>query len=144
MTRRADETRPLKATVIGTLDLSGDHDAAVAPVAADLVYRPRDPLAVNMVLRGPDGVEVGWTFAWELLARGLRGPAGEGDVRVRPLHGAGSLIEVALATSFGVRMHFPARAVDDFVRKVRARADADAEGVPRALEAALATITQQA
>lgn len=136
--------RPLKATVIGTLDLSGEHEAAVAPVAAELVYRPRDPLAVNMVLRGPDGVEVGWTFAWELLAQGLRGPAGEGDVRVRPLHAAGSLIEVTLATSFGVRMQFPARAVDDFVRRVEARAGTDAAGVPQALEAALATITERA
>lgn len=133
--------RPLKATVIGCLDIPGDEDA---PVAAELVYRPRDPLAVDMVLRGPDGVEVGWTFAWDLLARGLQAPAGEGDVRVRPLHAAASLIEVALATSFGVRMQFPARAVGDFVRRIRARAGEDVQCVPQALEAALAAIMEEA
>ena len=82
---------------------------------------------IRRVLMTADTVGGVWTYSLD-LARAL-GEYG---------------IEVALATSFGVRMHFPARAVDDFVRKVRARADADAEGVPRALEAALATITQQA
>jgi hypothetical protein len=50
------------------------------PVTTDLIYRPRDCFAVNLLLRGPDGVEVGWTFAWRLLAQGLHALAGDGDI----------------------------------------------------------------
>ncbi|AJT62956.1 spore wall synthesis regulator SsgD [Streptomyces chattanoogensis] len=56
-------------------------------VPAVLHYRPADPLAVRMSFPPEislDGAAVDWAFARELLAEGLRGPAGRGDVRVRP------------------------------------------------------------
>ncbi|MFJ8604037.1 SsgA family sporulation/cell division regulator [Streptomyces shenzhenensis] len=56
-------------------------------IPATLRYDRRDPFAVRMTFPAPatlEGVEVCWTFARDLLADGLHGPEGHGDVRVRP------------------------------------------------------------
>ncbi|MFC8506523.1 SsgA family sporulation/cell division regulator [Streptomyces sp. NPDC057411] len=56
-------------------------------VAATLRYDREDPFAVSMAFPPPatlEGVEVSWAFARELLAQGVEGPAGLGDVRLRP------------------------------------------------------------
>jgi hypothetical protein len=56
-------------------------------VAATLRYDPGNPFAVQMGFPARatlEGVDVSWEFARELLAAGLDGPAGLGDVRVRP------------------------------------------------------------
>ncbi|GGV52763.1 SsgA family sporulation/cell division regulator [Streptomyces griseoflavus] len=56
-------------------------------IPATLHYDRDDPFAVRMTFPAPatlEGVEVCWIFARELLAAGLRGPEGLGDVRVRP------------------------------------------------------------
>lgn len=54
---------------------------------ATLQYDRRDPFAVRMAFPAPatlEGTEVFWEFSRELLAAGIDGPAGVGDVRVRP------------------------------------------------------------
>ncbi|MFD3942021.1 SsgA family sporulation/cell division regulator [Streptomyces sp. NPDC058579] len=56
-------------------------------VPATLRYDREDPFAVSMAFPPPatlEGVEVSWAFARELLVQGIDGPAGLGDVRVRP------------------------------------------------------------
>ncbi|MDH6696664.1 SsgA family sporulation/cell division regulator [Streptomyces griseoviridis] len=56
-------------------------------IPATLHYDLSDPFAVRMAFPAPatlEGVDVCWTFARELLAAGLRGAEGDGDVRVRP------------------------------------------------------------
>lgn len=56
-------------------------------IPAALRYDRRDPFAVVMTFPAPatlEGVDVCWTFSRELLAAGLLGPEGHGDVRVRP------------------------------------------------------------
>ncbi|WP_137992269.1 SsgA family sporulation/cell division regulator [Streptomyces vilmorinianum] len=56
-------------------------------VPATLRYDREDPFAVSMAFPPPatlEGVEVSWAFSRELLAQGVDGPAGVGDVRVRP------------------------------------------------------------
>ncbi|MEV6027003.1 SsgA family sporulation/cell division regulator [Streptomyces sp. NPDC052036] len=56
-------------------------------IPAMLHYDRRDPFAVRMTFPAPatlEGVEVCWTFSRELLAAGLEGAEGHGDVRVRP------------------------------------------------------------
>ena len=50
---------------------------------ASLGYQPNDPFAVTVTFRTPGG-DVVWTFARELMARGLAVPSGEGDVHVWP------------------------------------------------------------
>ena len=52
-------------------------------VAAVLGYDPADPFAVTATFVTVEG-DVVWTFARDLLARGLSGPAGEGDVHIWP------------------------------------------------------------
>ncbi|THA79537.1 SsgA family sporulation/cell division regulator [Streptomyces sp. A0642] len=54
---------------------------------AVLSYNRTDPFAVRMAFPAPatlQGAEVSWEFSRELLAAGVDGPAGVGDVRVRP------------------------------------------------------------
>ncbi|MFD9035538.1 SsgA family sporulation/cell division regulator [Streptomyces sp. NPDC059567] len=56
-------------------------------VPATLRYDREDPYAVSMAFPPPatlEGVEVSWAFSRELLTEGVDGPAGLGDVRVRP------------------------------------------------------------
>ncbi|MFJ9811854.1 SsgA family sporulation/cell division regulator [Streptomyces sp. NPDC101158] len=59
----------------------------IESVAATLRYDREDPYAVSMAFPPPatlEGVEVSWAFARDLLVQGVEGPAGVGDVRVRP------------------------------------------------------------
>jgi hypothetical protein len=46
-------------------------------------YDPADPYAVTATFRTATG-DVAWTFARDLLARGLTDPAGEGNVHLWP------------------------------------------------------------
>ncbi|MFI6463599.1 SsgA family sporulation/cell division regulator [Streptomyces sp. NPDC050528] len=129
---------PLEVGTTGFVALADDEGAIVA---AELVYRPDDCLAVWLVLHGPDGVDVTWIFAWELLALGLMFPAGDGDITVRPAPGPVTGVEVALVSPSAARVWLPARTTADFVRKVRKRADRDIHGIAPALDRELAAIT---
>lgn len=60
-----------------------DTDGHAVAIDADLGYSPEDPYAVTISFRTPGG-DVVWTFARDLLSRGLTDPAGEGDVHVWP------------------------------------------------------------
>jgi len=55
----------------------------VTPLDAALGYNPADPFAVTVTFVTAAG-DVVWTFARELLTRGLTDPAGEGDVHIWP------------------------------------------------------------
>jgi hypothetical protein len=137
MTKQPDDV-PLKVGTTGFVVLTDDEGAMVA---AQLVYQPRDCLAVRLVLRGPDALEVTWTFAWELLALGLMVPAGDGDITVRPVPGPIAGIEVALVALSSARLWLPEKDVAGFVGKVRTRVDLDARGIAPALDKELAAIT---
>lgn len=66
--------------------VAGDEQQSVS-LMATLRYRAADPLAAQIVFPADvslDGSEVVWTFARALLAAGLRGRAGHGDVQVWP------------------------------------------------------------
>jgi hypothetical protein len=139
VTEWSDDT-PLKVGTTGFVVLADDEGAIVA---AELVYRPRDCLAVRLALLGPDGLEVTWTFAWELLALGLMVPAGDGDITVRPVPGPIAGIEVALVAASTARLWLPGQDVAGFVGKVRARAGVDARGIAPALDRELAAITNE-
>ena len=132
---------PLKVGTTGSVMLA-DEEGAV--VAAELVYRPDDCLAVRLVLVGPDGMEVTWTFAWELLALGLMHPAGDGDITVRPVPGPLTGVEVALGSPPVARVWLPAADAADFVRRVRRRVGRDVRGIAPALDQELAAITSEA
>lgn len=57
-------------------------------VNASLDYAAHEPFSVRATFRTSDG-DVNWVFARDLLADGLRGPAGSGDVTVWPSNNQG-------------------------------------------------------
>jgi len=86
---------------------------------ASLGYQPSDPYAVAVTFRTPGG-DVVWTFARELLARGLAAPAGEGDVHVWPcLSSEGrSVVIIELRSPDGeLLVQAPALEVSAFVNR---------------------------
>ncbi len=61
------------------------HEAA-APVVTRWIYCTYDPFAVTLEIQTRGSRCVDWVLARELLVAGLSGPAGIGDVRVRPAY----------------------------------------------------------
>lgn len=59
------------------------HGAA-APVVTQWTYLADDPFTVTVGIQTRSGRWVTWVMARELLLDGLTGPAGVGDVRLRP------------------------------------------------------------
>ena len=76
-------------------------DAPVVPVKVDLTYSSRDPFAVQASFRTGNGTAVDWVFARDLLHDGLIGPAGTGDVRVRPMPDAPNRVQLELSSPSG-------------------------------------------
>ncbi|EXU63133.1 MULTISPECIES: spore wall synthesis regulator SsgD [Streptomyces] len=65
-------------------------------IPACLHYERDDPFAVHISFppsASLDGSAVEWTFGRELLAAGLRGPAGSGDVQMWPSGPQGTVLE---------------------------------------------------
>lgn len=75
-------------------------------------YSPDDPYAVWLTFHVPAG-DVPWALSRSLLARGLTRPAGEGDVRVRPVLGDDrrAMVEMTFRTDEG-RLRVQVRAAD--------------------------------
>lgn len=92
------------------------------PVQARLLYNPSDPYAVHATLSIGSEQPVEWVIARELLAEGLHGPTGTGDVRVWPSrdHGHG-VVCIALHSDQGVALlEAPARALLSFLKRTDA------------------------
>ena len=68
-------------------------DPTMPPVHAELRYRSDDPFAIQLLLSIDQSPAITWVFGRDLLAEGVRGPAGMGDVQVFPVHD-GTIIEL--------------------------------------------------
>jgi hypothetical protein len=78
------------------------------PLTASLYYRGDDPYAIRMAFHVGTDDPVEWIFARDLLAEGLDGVAGDGDVRVWPSTAAHrDVLNLALSSPFG-QAHFEA------------------------------------
>jgi sporulation and cell division protein SsgA len=104
-------------TVSAELGLSlvvPEHGAV--PLMASLSYCADDPYAIKMAFHVGTDEPVEWIFARELLAAGLEGPAGEGDVQVWP-EDYDDVLNLALSSPFG-EAHFeaPQSATAEFLR----------------------------
>lgn len=76
-------------------------DGRSLPMPCTLTYSLHDPFAVSATFRSADG-GVTWVFARELLMDGTEAPAGEGDIRVAPVHAVGrSLLRITLSSPAG-------------------------------------------
>lgn len=91
-----------------------DESMCKSPLTVGLLYDASDPYAVRASFHVGKNESVEWVFARDLLRRGLKGPAGSGDVRICPLPrgvlGVGLVSPCAKA-----RFELDAREVDDFV-----------------------------
>lgn len=81
-------------------DLLAPRSPAV-PVQVELRYDTRDPFAVVAAFRSGRAGWVEWVFSRDLLADGLLGEAGEGDVRVRPADDDPEIVVVELDSPSG-------------------------------------------
>jgi Streptomyces sporulation and cell division protein, SsgA len=107
-------------TVSAELGLSlvvPEHGAV--PLVASLYYSADDPYAIRMAFHVGTDEPVEWIFARELLAAGLAGPAGEGDVQVWPGGADGlDVLHIALSSPFGeAQFEAPLSATAEFLER---------------------------
>jgi hypothetical protein len=120
------------ATVSAELGLSlvvPEHGAV--PLVASLYYSAEDPYAIRMAFHVGTDEPVEWIFARDLLAAGLVGPVGEGDVQVWPSDSDGAdVLSIALSSPFGeAQFEAPLSATAEFLERtckiIPAGAEAD-------------------
>jgi hypothetical protein len=108
------------ATVSAELGLSlvvSDHGPV--PLVASMYYSVKDPYAIRMAFHVGTDEPVEWIFARDLLASGLEGPTGEGDVQIWPADEEGcEVFNIALCSPFG-QAHFeaPITATAEFLKR---------------------------
>jgi hypothetical protein len=118
-------------TVSAELGLSlvvPEHGAV--PLVASIDYCADDPYAIKMAFHVGADEPVEWIFARELLAAGLEGPAGEGDVQVWPDDAdAPDVLNIALSSPFGeARFEAPRGATAEFLKSTYGIIPAGSEG----------------
>lgn len=87
------------------------------PAQVELRYAGRDPYAVALAFQTAHSREVLWRFSRELLAQGLVGAAGHGDVRLRPIR-ADAVLEVELRSPGGRAVfHAPHAALSGYLAR---------------------------
>ncbi|MFJ4686843.1 SsgA family sporulation/cell division regulator [Streptomyces sp. NPDC091377] len=116
------------------------------PVPANLGYRSSDPLAVHLAFP-PEvtlaGEGVTWTFARELLAEGLEGPAGQGDVHIWPCGRARTVLE--FHSPYGLALlQFDSAALQRFLVRTYAVVRPGEEDLGPEVERCLSALTGQA
>jgi len=110
------------------------------PLVASLFYSGDDPYAVRMAFHVGTDEPVEWIFARDLLAAGMAGPAGEGDVRAWPSAsdaesdaetdgGGETVLNIVLSSPFG-QAHFeaPMTAMAEFLHRTYDAIPAGHEG----------------
>jgi Streptomyces sporulation and cell division protein, SsgA len=119
------------ATVSAELRLSlvvPDHGPV--PLVASMYYSAQDPYAIRMAFHVGADEPVEWIFARDLLAAGLEGPTGQGDVQIWPADEDGcEVFNIALCSPFG-QAHFeaPITATADFLKRTFEVISAGQEG----------------
>jgi hypothetical protein len=73
-----------------------------APVVTRWGYRADDPFAISLAVRTSADRWVEWLVSRELVVDALATPAGDGDVRMRPLHVQGyDIVEIEIRSTDG-------------------------------------------
>jgi hypothetical protein len=98
-------------------------EQTIVPLVASLFYASEDPYAVRIAFHVGLDEPVEWIFARELLARGVEGREGVGDVQVWPAAASadgapGAVLNIELCSPFG-QAHFeaPIREIADFLAR---------------------------
>ncbi|MDT9699217.1 SsgA family sporulation/cell division regulator [Streptomyces sp. P17] len=117
-------------------------DEQELPAPATLRYRSADPLAVHIDFPSEislDGDGVTWTFARTLLAEGLRGPAGSGDVHIWPCGPARTVLEFHSPHGLAL-LQFDSAALRSFLLRSYAVVAAGQEDVESAVDEGLSAL----
>ncbi|WP_206503207.1 SsgA family sporulation/cell division regulator [Streptomyces chrestomyceticus] len=115
-------------------------------VPGRLRYDSEDPLAIHVVfppVASLDGAEVGWTFARDLLADGLREPSGQGDVHIWPCGPDHTMLEFHTADGLAM-VQFPARDLRRFLMRSYGVVPLGAEARHLDVEGDLAALLREA
>jgi Streptomyces sporulation and cell division protein, SsgA len=95
----------------------------IVPLMASLYYSSEDPYAIRIAFHVGLDEPVEWIFARDLLAMGIEGREGDGDVQVWPSGGTeggapDSVLNLELSSPFG-QAHFeaPVKDIAEFLRK---------------------------
>jgi hypothetical protein len=125
-------------------------EQTIVPLVARLFYSRQDPHALSIAFEVGLDKPVEWIFARDLLAMGIEGREGLGDVTVWPSAGsaggaAGSVVHIELSSPLG-QAHFeaPARELSDFLRRTYQIVPAGEEGGHIDVEAELNDLLRQA
>jgi hypothetical protein len=119
-----DSTR----TVTTRLMLSVSAATGDARLEAELRYDLSDPLAVSLAIGTQCDEPVVWVFARDLLAAGIAGPTGEGDITIEP-DNAGDVqeIRITLATDCLATLLAPRDRVVEFLVETFTRVPSGSE-----------------
>ena len=122
----------------------------IVPLMASLFYSREDPYAIRIAFHVGLDEPVEWIFARDLLAMGIEGHEGQGDVQVWPSAGTeggepGSVLNLELSSPFG-QAHFeaPVKEIADFLRKTYAIVEAGKESDHVDVEAEITDLLRQA
>lgn len=87
-------------------------------VLALMDYAAHEPYSVRATFRTSEG-DVNWVFARDLLAEGLRKPAGDGDIAVWPSrNSSGDVFCLSLSSPSGqALMEAPREDIEDFLAR---------------------------
>ncbi|HWA67701.1 MAG TPA: SsgA family sporulation/cell division regulator [Mycobacteriales bacterium] len=111
-------------TVTTPLTLVVSASTGDARLDAELRYDAGDPLAVSLAIGTQCDEPVVWVFARDLLASGMAGPIGEGDITIEP---AGRDVRITLATDCLATMLAPRNRVLEFLVETFTRVPSGAE-----------------
>lgn len=125
------------------------HEETIVPLVASLYYSAEDPYAVRVAFHVGLDEPVEWTFARDLLAEGVEGATGLGDVKIWPAGPksdlSGVVLNIQLVSSYG-EAHFeaPASDVSDFLRRTYQIVPAGEESGRINIDAELAELLRRA
>jgi hypothetical protein len=112
-----------------------------AELAAELRYDIADPFAVTLAIGLECEEPVIWVFARSLLATGIGGKAGEGDITIEPATNLpGRQLRIVLATDCLATMIAPCDPVVEFLVESFARVPSGTEGSHVDFEAEIASL----
>ena len=106
----------LPRTITTPLPLMVATGNGEAELTGELRYDPSDPFAVSLAIGTECGEPVIWTFARDLLADGVKEPAGEGDITIEPASDLDSReLRITLATDSLATLLAPRDRVVEFL-----------------------------
>lgn len=128
--------------VAALLPAARSEDRRPTPVSTRWTYDSTEPYALTVAFATERGRWVEWVFARDLLVDGLTGPAGEGDLRIRPHDEAAELLMLEIHAPTGSATFVLDRAdTEDFLADTLDEVPAGTESTHFDIDRLLAELT---